>query len=361
MKRKPNPFRVGIRKHKVYRSAVCGMNFYAYIRAKRFGISSDAAINYTEHDNRYHDGRYDPATMTCKMREAEAEGDLVDVLNAEQEEFDYARRKAHEQKIAKRESAKAEKKAHSADIVRKTVEELSARNYTDADRRRVNDALSYVLSMKPVDVKLEEAVETRRKIRANKPSVLIDNMTKFFESKYNGAIDVPGLGNVNVNARSAHSIYAHGKGGLLVANAAALTGLKQLLQRSMVYAEVEKWKGREYGTISLCSMMKIGDQDWVTEFIITRSGTGKLTLYHVKCIKREIVEEGARHVAAMKGNRGKLDSSTTAHSTPNSGGGVNRDITEKSRGQSESPRLPSSNLLRQYIAANGLLSQYASA
>lgn len=333
------------------------MNFFAYRHARWFGVAEDAAINYTEHDKRYHHGNFDPKTMTCEMREAEAKGDLVDVLNAEQEEFDYAKLKAHEQKMAKREAAKNEKKAHSADIVRKTVEELSARNYTDADRRRINDALSYVLSMKPVDVKLEESVETRRKIRANKPSVLIDNMTKFFESRYNGAIDVPGLGNVNVNARSAHSIYAHGKGGLLVANAAVLTCLKQLLQRSVVYADVEKWKGREYGTISLCSMMKIGDQDWVTEFIITRSGTGKLTLYHVKCIKREIVEEGARHVAAMKGNRGKLDSSTTAHSIPDSSAEVNRHITEKQE-ISEPPKIPASNLVKQYLAAHGLLGQF---
>ncbi len=44
------------------------------------------AMDFTAHDLRYHHGHYDPATMFCGTREAYANGDLADVIEAEQEE-----------------------------------------------------------------------------------------------------------------------------------------------------------------------------------------------------------------------------------------------------------------------------------
>lgn len=44
------------------------------------------AIDWFVHDRRYHNGHFDPKTMTCQTREAYEVGDLTDTLNAEEDE-----------------------------------------------------------------------------------------------------------------------------------------------------------------------------------------------------------------------------------------------------------------------------------
>ena len=320
------------------------MNFFSYRYARwnggRQAVAADST-DYQKHDDRYHEGHFNPNTMTCGMREEKAKGDVVDVLNAEQRN-PYKKQGDEE---------------WSKEIVRKTINELVSKNYTDADRRVVDNAVSHVLSMKPISVPFEVAVKARKRLRDFQPSETKRRIARLFSDGYIGAIDVPGLGKVHLTKYSASSIYSHGGGGLVVNVAAALIGLKGLLQHAVLFSVNDDWKGRGYDTLGLCSKMELGGQDWIVEFCINRKRSGELELYTVKCVKKERVEEGARHDAAARAAGENSSSSTTAHSIPNSPAGVNRDITEKSQA-AEPPRIPVSNLLKQYLAVHGLLGQF---
>lgn len=299
--------------------------------------------------------------MTCEMRKAEEEGDLVDVLNAEQEEKSYANRKSSElakaRKAERRRQEAEANRARAAEVHRKTIAELASREYTNIDRALVNDAISKVLSMKPVEVNEEEADKVRDEIDGSKH--LAQGYINLFTSCFQDGIENPDVGTIEVGERSARSVYSHTKvrSGLTLPTAAIFAKLDELLKKAKPYAVFPRWKGRSETSISLCSSFRLGASDFIAEFIVIRNTEGRNSLYAVKWTRKEEVE-GGHHVAATMCQPGIFPLSTTVHSIPNSGGGVNRDITEKSIAQTDPPKLPSSNLLRQYIAANGLLGQY---
>lgn len=330
------------------------MTFYEYRLRHWRGIPAADAIDYAKHDKWYHGGAFDPNTMTCRMREAEAEGDLVDVLNAEQEEKAWQRKKWKEAKRTEKDQG-ARQRAN--EIVRKTLAELTSREYSDSERRMVDNAMPRVFSMKPVSVSLDEAVGLRKRLRDHKPSKTKWNMVRFFEETYKGIIAVPGLGDVKLTKDSACSIYSHGGGGLIVTTVAALEGLKSLLWSGVIFSDNRNWKERGYDTIGLCTSMEFGGQAWITEFFIKRMRNGELELYTLKNITKKEVEDGARHDAAARATGENCTSSTRCivYQKPaeeSTGGGA------AYYGNSEPPKIPSSNLVRQYLAAHGLLGRY---
>ena len=339
------------------------MNFYSYRymlwHGGRQSATADAAINYTEHDKRYHHGNFDPKTMTCEMREAEAKGDLVDVLNAEQTEAEYLRMT---QKLAKQKKKQEAEKARTdaaRKVNQKTLADLATRTFSEDERNIVDEAVRYALSANPISVSMEEAIDTRKAIRSNKRKVLLSRMTSFFESKFPRGIETNGIGTVLVNQSSADSIVAHDSGGgLRVFKAAALFALEDLLKNGVLFAVNKRWKGRNSDSYNIVAPMLLGEQRWIVEITISKdTETGKAELYNVKPVKEEMVKELAQLDAALSSGRGKLDSLTTAHSIPNSQSEVNRHITEKSE-KSETPKIPASNLVKQYLAAHGLLGRF---
>lgn len=351
------------------------MNFYSYRYALwhcggRLTVAADAAINYTEHDNRYHHGNFDPKTMTCEMREAEAKGDLVDVLNAEQEEKDYLRKRQKEArrawKAANRESAarrhsvnetKREIAARrSREIVRKSLSDLISREYTDEDRTIVDNALENVLTSKPTEVSLDEARNTADSLKGKKAKDIVKNLTEHFSSKFNGACDSSPIGRIELTAQSAHSIVTHNRQGMWF-SFLAINALADLFRNASVFCVNPKWKGRADDSISLVAPMHIGSSDKVVEFTIMRKPNGRQELYNIKVLRKEEVEEVVTASHHHTDQPGKAPSSTTAHSIPNSQAEVNRHITEKSE-KSETPKIPASNLVKQYLAAHGLLGQF---
>lgn len=156
------------------------------LRYLALGIAEDE-LDWTTHDNRYHGGHFDPKTMTCKARRAADEGDLADVLTAEREEADY-------KKLAQKLEKERVKRETAERIERKTIAELTSRDYTDEDREMVDTALRHVMTAKPVEVTMQEANAMMRSLRANKPKDVVANMIRHFEEAYPDGIEVPGIG-----------------------------------------------------------------------------------------------------------------------------------------------------------------------
>ena len=332
------------------------MNYFAYRRAKWFGVAADAAINYTEHDKRYHHGNYDPSTMTCEMREAEAKGDLVDVLNAEEEEASLFKQSAKKRKAEKKEAKKEEARHRSEKVIEKTISDLTTREYSDRDRELVNDAIRHVLNEPPYTIPTEEAAKDARSLRSYKGKEVMENIADFFEKRFPYGIEAPWGGNIEVNRSSAKSIVIHSsRHGLGLPILTAICHIGELAKAAKVFAVNPKWKGRTETSISMAAPMRIGDHDKVVEITIIKNAQGRQELYNVKVVRKEEVEERDLHDAAISDNRVNHNNfSTTAHSIPNSSAEVNRHITEKSE-MSEKPKIPASNLVKQYLAANGLL------
>ena len=195
-----------------------------------------------------------------------------------------------------------------------------------------------------------------RSLRANKPKDVVANMIQHFESSYPDGIEVPDIGKVEVNRASAKSIFAHAQPhGMTLPKWAVLAKLEQVLKGSVPFAENTKWKGRKYDSVSSAASMKMGDQDKVVELTITKSPSGKLELYNIKvCLKENVQrpEDSTRH--RPESPPGTNSSLNTPHSLPNSALPVNRCGKENSG----LPKLPSSNLVRQYLATHGLLAAY---
>ena len=206
------------------------MDYFAtqrFLRYLALGVAEDE-IDWSTHGKRYHGGLYDPKTMTCKARKALEEGDLADVLIAEREEADYKKlsQKMEKERI-RRETAER--------IERKTIAELTSRDYTDEDRRMVNEAIEHVMTARPVVATMPEAIKLMRSLRANKPKEIVANMIDYFEETYPDGIDVPGIGKVEVNRDSAKSIFAHAISGVKVPKIAAICRLRDLLKNAQLF------------------------------------------------------------------------------------------------------------------------------
>lgn len=251
------------------------------LRYLALGVAEDE-LDWTTHDNRYHGGHFDPKTMTCKARRAADEGDLADVLTAEREEADY-------KKLAQKLEKERVKRETAESIERKTIAELTSRDYTDEDREIVDAALRHIMTEKPVEVTMKEANAMMRSLRANKPKDVVANMIRHFESTYPDGIEVPGIGKVEVNRASAKSIMAHAQPhGMTLPRWAVIAKLNEICNNSIPFAGNTKWKGRKYDSVSLVSPVKLGDQDKVVELIITKSPSGKLELYNMELRERRM-------------------------------------------------------------------------
>lgn len=269
------------------------------------------------------------------------------MLTAEREEADYKKlSQKMEKDRVRRETAER--------IERKTIAELTSRGYTDEDRRMVNDAIEHVMTAKPVVATMPEAISVARAIRAKTPKGIVANMIDYFEKSYPKGIDVPDIGNVEVNRDSAKSIMAHANTGLTISKYAVIAKLGDVLKSAKVFSLSKNWKGRPYDSVNLVSPFQMGNESKFVEVTVIKHHSGESELYNIKVIPKEIVEERTHLVAAPKSDREQNDSSTTANMIPNSVQPVNRGGRENLA----PPKLPSSNLVRQYLAANGLLTQY---
>ena len=284
------------------------------------------------------------------MRQKLEEGDLADVLVAEQEEQRYARKKW---KQAEKERKRAEREAKSAEVERKTLAELSSRTYTDEDRRMVNEAMRHILTAQPFAIPLQEADSFMRSLRADKSKNMAGNIRHHFETSFPEGIAVPQIGTVKATKASAKSIVAHSNSGVSFSKCVAIMAIGDLLKASVPFSVSRNWKGRGYDSIGLAATLKIGDQDFVVEFTIKRLASGEQELYNLKVVPKEIAEEMNHLVAAPKSDREQNIPSATPHIIPQSVGGGNGENEKKAN--TPNRWLPSSNLVRQYLAANGLL------
>ena len=316
------------------------------LRYLALGVAEDE-LDWTTHDNRYHGGHFDPKTMTCKARRAADEGDLADVLTAEREEADYKKMSQKlEKERVKRETAER--------IERKTIAELTSRDYTDEDREMVDAALRHVMTAKPVEVTMQEANKLMRELIARNASDIKRNMAKYFSDTYSDGLFVSGIGRVEVNKNSAKSLMAHTKGGFALSKFAVLRVLSDILAQGVLFSVNNRWKDRSYDSFNFATPMTLDGEEKIVEITIIRYPMGKQELYNIKVIPKKIVGERAPHDIATRATGEKINSSTTPHSLPNNSLPVNGGLEENLK----PPKLPSSNLVRQYLAANGLLSQY---